>query len=161
MTTVKTIYDALQWRHNELDGVSDTSLTIVYSTVYSATDQRKHQSSAPLAFVRGIHRWPMNSPHKGPVTRKMFLFNDVIMGICGNSMSSSCSYHVAEYVLFRIRHCNWIKIPILSADTLDFYKQYVTSRKGPLMHNTAAYTGHVKNIKTWVIDEYNNKWWES
>ena len=46
-----------------------TSLTIV-SIVYSGADQRKHQSSASLAFVRGIHRWPVNSPHKWPVTRK-------------------------------------------------------------------------------------------
>ena len=49
-----------------------TSLTIVYSTIHSGGDQRKHQSSALLAFVRGIHRWPVNSPHKWPVTRKMF-----------------------------------------------------------------------------------------
>ena len=56
-----------------------TSLKIVYPTVYSSTDQRKHQSSACLAFVRGIHRWPVNSPHKGPVTQKMFPFDDVIM----------------------------------------------------------------------------------
>ena len=56
-----------------------TSITIVYSTVYSGADQRKHQSSASLAFVPGIHRWPVNSPHKGPVTRKMFPFDDVIM----------------------------------------------------------------------------------
>ena len=56
-----------------------TSLTIVYSTFYSGVDRRKHQSSASLAFVRGIHRWPVNSPHKWPVTRKMFLFDDVIM----------------------------------------------------------------------------------
>ena len=57
-----------------------TSLTIVYSTVYSGADQRKHQSSASLAFVWGIHRRPVNSPHKGPaVTRKMFPFDDVIM----------------------------------------------------------------------------------
>ena len=121
-----------------------TSLMIVYSTVYSGADQRKHQSStglhernspvtgkfpsqrasnaenvsiwwrhhafilhwwsgqkleeqtvilshtyasyllhigikAPLAFVRGIHQWPVNSPHKGPATRKMFPFDDVIM----------------------------------------------------------------------------------
>ena len=55
-----------------------TSLTIVYSTVYSGADQRKHQSSASLAFVWGIHRCPVNSPHKRPVTRKMFLFDDVI-----------------------------------------------------------------------------------
>ena len=56
-----------------------TSLTIVYSTVYSGADQSKHQSSASLAFVRGIHRGPVNSPHKWPVTRKMFPFDDVIM----------------------------------------------------------------------------------
>ena len=49
-----------------------TSLTIVYLTVYSGADQRKYQSSASLAFVRGIHRGPVNSPHKGPVTRKCF-----------------------------------------------------------------------------------------
>ena len=56
-----------------------TSLTIVYSTVYSDADQRKHQSSALLAFVWGIHRGPVNSPHKWPVTRKMFPFDDVFM----------------------------------------------------------------------------------
>ena len=57
-----------------------TSLTIVHSSVYSGADQRKHQSSASLAFVWGIHRGPVNSPHKGPVTRNMFPFDDVIMG---------------------------------------------------------------------------------
>ena len=56
-----------------------TSLAIVYSIVYSSADQRKHQSSASLAFVREIHRGPVNSPHKWPVTRKMFPFDDVIM----------------------------------------------------------------------------------
>ena len=56
-----------------------TSLTIVYSTVYSDADQRNHQSSASLAFVRGIHRGLVNFPHKGPVTRKMFPYDDVIM----------------------------------------------------------------------------------
>ena len=56
-----------------------TSLTIVYSTVYPGADQSKHQSSAPLAFVWGIHRGPVNFPHRWPVTRKMFPFDDVIM----------------------------------------------------------------------------------
>ena len=55
-----------------------TSLAIVYWTVYSGVD-KKHRNSASLAFVRGIHWWPMNSPHKWPVTRKMFPFDDVIM----------------------------------------------------------------------------------
>ena len=52
---------------------------IVCWTVCSGADQRKHQSSASLAFVRGIHRWPVNSPHKRPVTRKLLIFDDVIM----------------------------------------------------------------------------------
>ena len=56
-----------------------TNFKIVYSTVYSGADQRKHQSSASQAFLLGIHRWPVNSPHKGPVTRIMFLFDDIIM----------------------------------------------------------------------------------
>ena len=56
-----------------------TCLTIVYSTIYSVTDQRKHQSSASLAFVWGIHRSPVNSSHKWPVTRKMLPSDDVIM----------------------------------------------------------------------------------
>ena len=53
--------------------------SVIYSTVCSGADQRKHQSSASLAFVQGIHRWPVNSPHKRPVTREMFPFDDVIM----------------------------------------------------------------------------------
>ena len=56
-----------------------TSLAMMYSTVYLGTDQIKHQSSMSLAFVRGIHRWPVNSPDKWPVTRKMFPFDYVIM----------------------------------------------------------------------------------
>ena len=75
-----------------------TSRTIVYSSVYSGIDQRKHQSSASLAFVGVIYRWPVNaqhiwiwiwtddqqilmsdSAHKGSVTRKMCPFDDVIM----------------------------------------------------------------------------------
>ena len=65
-----------------------TSLMIVYSTVYSDVDQRKHQSSASLAFVRGNRRGPVNSLHKWPVTRKMFPFDDFIMFHWRNLMYS-------------------------------------------------------------------------
>ena len=77
-------WDAL-WRDHYTDIIMSamasqiTSLTIVYLTVYSDADQRKHQSSASLAFVWEIHRWPVSSPHKWPVTRKMLPFDDVIM----------------------------------------------------------------------------------
>ena len=73
----------LFWHYNDviMGAIASqiTSLTIVYSIVYSDADQRKHQSSASLAFVRGIHRGPVNSPHKWPVMREKFPFHDVIM----------------------------------------------------------------------------------
>ena len=56
-----------------------TSPTIVFSTVYSGTDQRKHESYASRAFVWGIQRWPEITPQKGPVTMKMLPLDDVIM----------------------------------------------------------------------------------
>ena len=67
-------------------------------THYSGSDQRKYQSSVSLAFVRGFHRWPVNSPHKGPVTRKIFPFDDVIMNF---------GYHQANDPIVR---CTYIKI---------------------------------------------------
>ena len=64
-------------------GAMVSQITIVYSTVYWGAGQRKHQSSASLAFVQGIHRWPVNSPHKGPVTRKCFhLMTSSCRGLC-------------------------------------------------------------------------------
>ena len=66
-----------------------TGVSIVNSTICSGVDQRKHQGSASLAFVRGIHRSLVNSPHKGPVTRKMFPFDDIIMA-CEVLVSDIC-----------------------------------------------------------------------
>ena len=78
-----------------------TSLAIVDSTVYSGADQRKHLSSASLAFVRGIHRWPVNSPHKWPVTRKIFPFDDVIMYV---APSDARSYDNTSYEILNRSH---------------------------------------------------------
>ena len=69
----------LQWRHNGHDGVwNDQPHHRLLNRLFRRT-LKKHQSSASLAFVRGIHRSPVNSPHKWPVTRKVFAFDDVIM----------------------------------------------------------------------------------
>ena len=70
-----------------------TSLTTVYSAVYSGADQRKHQSSASLAFARGIHRWSVNSPHNCPITQKMFRFDDVIMHMIDCITALFCACH--------------------------------------------------------------------
>ena len=75
-----------------------TGVFIVNSTVSSGADQRKHQSSASLALVRGIHRWPGNPPHKGRVTWKMFPLDDVIM--CKWNLYLCPQVHLAHYGLF-------------------------------------------------------------
>ena len=69
----------LRWRHNERDSVSNHQPHDCLLNRLFRPDQRNHQSSASLAFVWGIHRGPVNSPHKWPVTRKVFPFDDVIM----------------------------------------------------------------------------------
>ena len=78
-----------------------TSPTTVYSTVYSDPDQRKHQTAASLAFVCGIPRAPVTSPHKWPVTRKMFPFDDVIMR---ERISVKFEF---EFYHFHSRKCFW------------------------------------------------------
>ena len=91
-----------------------TSLTIVYSAVYSGVDQRKHQSSVSLTFVRGIHRWPVSSSHKWPVTRKMFPFDDAIMTqghICDYQMiagikSYSCDHWLVSLNAWQLNEKN-------------------------------------------------------
>ena len=70
---------SLKRRHDERDGISNLRRLGFYSSVCWGADQRKHQSSASSAFVREIHRWPLDSPHKRPVSRKMFPFDDVIL----------------------------------------------------------------------------------
>ena len=71
-----------------------TSLTIVYSTIYSNADQRKHQKLCVTGLCAGNSLGPVNSPHKGPVTRKMFPLDDVIME------SSICRQHIFKKMYF-------------------------------------------------------------
>ena len=84
-----------------------TSLTVVYSIVYSGVNQRKHQSPASLAFVREIHRGPVNFPHKWPVTRKMFPFDDVIMLISTFFICLSNMWHNKSHD-FHDSSCSWL-----------------------------------------------------
>ena len=79
----------------------------VTETIYSCADQRKHQSSASLAFVRGIHRWPVNSPHKWPVTRKMFPFDDVIRNALLTQISRNLVPSVTYFAVVLKRLDNW------------------------------------------------------
>ena len=79
-----TCNDNLRWHHwqqsCQIDGVSNHQPHDCLLNGLFKAQIKKHQSSASLAFVRGIHWWPVNSPCKGPETRKMLPFDDVIMG---------------------------------------------------------------------------------
>ena len=103
----------LQRRHNGRDASQITSLTNVYSTAYSGADQRKHQSSASLAFVRGIHRWPVNSPDKGPATREMFPFDDVIMPVISHDSTYYTGNSVTkwtDYPALQVQHIIYVDV---------------------------------------------------
>ena len=93
-----------------------TSLTIVYWTLYSGADQRKHQSSMSLTFVRGIPRWPVNSPHKWSVTRKMSIWwhHHVLRWIVlPGKFPTRCPLHISV-----AKHENWINLAPIWIDHL-------------------------------------------
>ena len=100
-----------------------TSLAIVYSTVYSGTDQRKYQSSASLAFVRGIHRWLVNSPRKGPVTRKMIPIDDVIMDYKVVDMFNQTCLMISQSE-YNLRNVATFRVSVLMTKRLIGYCQY-------------------------------------
>ena len=109
-----------------------TSLTIVYSAFYLGADQRKHQSSASLVFVRGIHRGPVNSPHKGPVTRKMFPFDDVIMvPLLSDKGSHGCDY-------LSLIHKSTHGFCVLLSGVPDYFGRNKISSGGDLSHYSSA-----------------------
>ena len=123
MWSLVTVYlkQPLQWRHNGRDGVSNHQPHHCLLNRLSGTAHRKHQSSASLAFVRGIHRWPVNSQHKWPVTRKMFPFDDVIM----TSFMLSYSGKIREYI-YVFKHFSTLKLVwvVLDNDLFILYVQY-------------------------------------
>ena len=94
-----------------------TGVSIVYSIVGKGPDQRKHQSSTSLASVRKIHRWPVNSSHKRPVTRKMFPFEDVVIGQNSRDLDSILSVS-DDICLRKIQRIYVCAVSIVSADDL-------------------------------------------
>ena len=117
-----------------------TGVSMVCSTVCSGADQRKHQSSASLDFVWGIHRWLLDSPHKGPVTRKMFPFDDVTSrytpyliherprGLCREHCTDNwpCFNRTARYVVVNIGvTIHWLTLFSHNNVTLKYHNSLV------------------------------------
>ena len=153
-----------------------TSLAIVYPTVYSGTDQRKHQSSALLAFVRGFHREPLNSPHKWPVTRKMFPFDDVIMSMiekCRNChyentfdfnwLAAIASLFSIQYKKNPLRNHKWgNKLHSLQQK---FTKIYQVMERGCTDESVSCFSPYIGNAHAninyhqWVCKKHTHPWW--
>ena len=83
-----------------------TGVLIVYWSVYSGLDQRKHQNSTSLTFERGIHWWPENLPHKGSVTQKMHLSDDVIMKVSTYILQGLC--HLQQGITLDTMHLGFL-----------------------------------------------------
>ena len=103
-----------------------TGVWVVWSTVCAGVYQRKHQNSVSLDFLRGIHRWPMDSAHKGPVTQKMFPFDDLFMSNYPKRLAWLGSVHAVRRHIFN-QKASWLKqayLKILSAHFGEFHACY-------------------------------------
>ena len=108
-----------------------TGVSIICTTVCSGADQRKHQSSSLLACVRGIYRWPVNSPHKGPVPRKIFPFDDVIMIEKTDRGTCAEYFHIQTKIIYSESRFIWITLNvhdfiIRSIDAFILYSNILT-----------------------------------
>ena len=111
-----------------------TGISIVCSTICSGVDQRKHQSSTSLAFVRGIHWWLVDSPPKWTVMRKMFSFDDIVMNLL-----TMCQWwgSPAQFVLeisiidvatsFSDKNSPWWLWRMLPSTKMRYHKNYLES----------------------------------
>ena len=133
-----------------------TSLTIVYSTVYSDADQRKYQSSTSLAFVRGIHRRPVNSPHKWPVTRKMFPFDDVIMFRALEARFTSLSnlQNLISNTLTSYEHHDVINQ--LKSLSIHLFVQQLTQVSNKVQSKALHHQTFVRGIHWWQVDPFHD-----
>ena len=109
-----------------------TCVSIVCSIVYSGTDQRKQQSSASLSFVRGIHWWPVDSPHKVPVTPK-----------CSPLMTSTCMHEEEVQLRELFDPKKWQKMQFYIFQCM--LPKINSSRKGPNLFHCVLYS-HAGNI---------------
>ena len=87
-----------QWRHNECDGVSNHQPQGCLLKRLFRRRSKKTPKPRVTGPCGGIHRWPANSPNKGPIKRKMFPFDDVIMK-CRKNKTKKCFPNQTEKTL--------------------------------------------------------------
>ena len=135
-----------------------TSLTIVYTQPFiQGTDQSKYQRSASLAFVRGIHRRPVNSPHKWPVTRKMFPFDDVIIIMGCPTVATLCWSSAALFMKPSCHDANFVVTSSLAACHNDSLRCHLTNYGKVGIITTISFQGQKKKKKKTVVKKKSFK----
>ena len=138
--------------YSDVDGVLNHWDSIICSTFCSGMDQSKHQSSASVAFARGIHLWPVDSPHKGPVSRKIFPFDGVIMqGVLINKHEEDWNvgrlFAWCIYIAYRGLH--WLICETLSQDLVNSRNiEFGWQNKISLWYLTDVWTALLHKIQT-------------
>ena len=145
---------SLRWRHNGCDGVSNHQPHDCLLNRLFRRRSKKHQSSASLAFVRGIHRWPVNSPRKWPVKWKMFPFDNVIMDVFFFIV------HIVELPVFRDtskllrRHCNqwpywqaYVSLPAAEVVYCEWHRQSARLLRFQVLSVRAYYSSDLPQIQ--------------
>ena len=151
---------ALHWCHNDHDGISNHQ---PHSCLLSRLFRRRSKKTSKLrvtGLCGGNSPGPVNSPHKGPVTGKMFPFDDIIMGPAapgehggmanhGSWHQTMVNFHFTMMILFvTIKTCNvhliWSRIILLPID--------VTSSKSMRSSSQSMYTCMHDDIR--IVDEY-------
>ena len=136
-----------------------TGVSIDCSPVRSGSDQGKHQSSASLAVVRGIHQRPLDSPHKGPVTQKMFPFDDIIMVLNRWPSLLTCMY-IYIYIYIYIYHNSYVYqkhvfISIIFTDLIDFnnFHTHLVRFKTKLLICISTFTNGILAVSLFIESE--------
>ena len=142
----------LRWRHNRHDIVSNHQPHDCLLNRLFRCRSKKHQSSVSLAFVRGIHRGPVNAPHKWPVTRKMFPFDDVIM-----KNKTQTKAQILHIILSWEQYSDVIMSAIASQIT-SLMIVYSTGCSGPNQrkHQSSASLDFVRGIHRWPMNFPSN-----
>ena len=130
---------SLQWRHNKRDGVANDRRLYCLLNCWFRRRSKEYLSSASLAFVRGIHRRPMNSPHKKPVTRKN---NRAPFKCCFKLCASFHSHQSIQTGVTVRKRQIWVKISdIFVPCDLEFWR--MTLRKiGHLSYAVSSFVHH-------------------
>ena len=141
-----------------------TSITIVYWTVDSDADQRKHKSSASLGFWAGNSPGTGEFPHKWPVTRKIFPFDDIMWMLSHTappmqfmSWSTMTKFNLLEWFnICSVLHISGFSLSILCI-ILSFYFYFSISHHHNSLYNKSQLNMFIFLIYDMLNDAVNYK----